>query len=213
MPYCKQCGAEIGDVKFCPGCGASVGKFRAANSETVASSDAAPEVPGFLRALAICLGKKYCCFKGRASRSEFWFFFLGIVLPIVGFSLVVDVAFLHFPISLALKLFLFLPLLSVGIRRYHDVGLPGWIFVALFLIVMALNVAFRAALAYSFLVKLVLEGVTASSINELQTRLPIWSYYVYGAIILTSLFNLIFLSERGTRGPNKYGPAPARLSK
>ena len=228
MPYCKQCGAEIGDVNFCPGCGASVGKFRAANSETVDASVDAPEVPGFLRALAICLGKKYCCFKDRASRSEFWFFFLGTFLLFLVLAIVPYAAFftslkLDFDIPdyfswimtfrLVRKLFFLLlvvPLTSVGVRRYHDVGLPGWIYVVLFLIVCALNIAVRFALIIAWFSDFP-DG--PKSEESFLNRLPIWSYYVFGAIILASLFNLIFLSERGTRGPNKYGPAPAKKPK
>ena len=43
----------------------------------------------FKEAVKICLTKKYCCFKGRASRSEFWWlclftFILNLVVALLG---------------------------------------------------------------------------------------------------------------------------------
>lgn len=34
----------------------------------------------FAEAVRVCLKDKYCCFRGRASRSEFWWFMLCIGL-------------------------------------------------------------------------------------------------------------------------------------
>ena len=71
--------------------------------------------------------KKYFCFEGRASRKEFWMFFLALVIinaivnviarvaPAVGgiLSLIVFLAFL-------------LPTLGAAARRLHDTGKSGW---------------------------------------------------------------------------------------
>lgn len=55
--------------------------------------------------------KKYACFEGRASRREYWSFWVIAVLP------------LSFPFSLLIVL---LPWIGVSIRRMHDIGKSGW---------------------------------------------------------------------------------------
>ena len=65
--------------------------------------------------------KKYATFTGRASRAEFWWFFLFqiIVLAITGmFS-----GMLYGIAALALLL----PGLAVGARRLHDIGKTAWL--------------------------------------------------------------------------------------
>ncbi len=72
---------------------------------------------------------KYATFSGRARRSEYWWFTLFSVLAaLVGVAL--DVAI---PISDEFRVFapivllgLFLPQLSVLVRRLHDTGRSGW---------------------------------------------------------------------------------------
>jgi len=91
----------------------------------------------FMTAVKTCFSK-YADFNGRATRSEYWYFFLfqficGIVLgwiPVVGWL-----------VSLALLV----PQLAVAWRRLHDMGksganylfilipLVGWIFVLIWL--------------------------------------------------------------------------------
>lgn len=79
---------------------------------------------------AIKMGfNKYCCFQGRASRSEFWFWTLFIlvvqaVLAAFGNSTAVQA------VSALFGLAIFLPGLGVAVRRLHDVGRAGgWIFI------------------------------------------------------------------------------------
>ncbi len=86
-----------------------------------------------------CIKDKYCCFSGRARRKEYWMFVLFNII----FSLVVGfiggflygvtnvTAFLY--LSTIFNLAMFLPGLSVGVRRLHDTDKSGW-FVLLALI-------------------------------------------------------------------------------
>jgi uncharacterized membrane protein YhaH (DUF805 family) len=77
--------------------------------------------------------KKYAVFKGRATRSEYWFFVLfnfiiSIVLGIVA-NLIGDVWNI---LGMVYGLFVLLPGLGVLVRRLHDVGKSFWmIFVSL----------------------------------------------------------------------------------
>ena len=73
----------------------------------------------FVQAIKSCLGQ-YATFTGRASRSEFWWFFLFQVLVMVATSMLGDV------INGIASLALLLPALAVGARRLHDIGRTGW---------------------------------------------------------------------------------------
>lgn len=66
----------------------------------------------------------YANFKGRASRREFWQFFLEI-MAVSFVSSFVKIFILKFVIG-AFLLFLIVPWLAVGVRRLHDIGKSGW---------------------------------------------------------------------------------------
>jgi len=86
--------------------------------------DVAGDVPGgsvllgaapprtFVEAIKVCL-TKYFDGKGRASRSEYWYFAL--------FTLIVDVA-----TSGVAAILLLLPSITVSVRRLHDIGKSAW---------------------------------------------------------------------------------------
>ena len=81
----------------------------------------------FREAVRICLTKKYCSFKGRASRSEFWWFCLFTLLLNIAVGIVGAIApALASIISAVQALWLLLPTLSVSTRRLHDRNLSGW---------------------------------------------------------------------------------------
>ena len=73
----------------------------------------------FVQAIKSCLGQ-YATFSGRASRSEYWWFFLFQVLVMVATGMLGDV------INGLASLALLLPALAVGARRLHDIGRTGW---------------------------------------------------------------------------------------
>lgn len=74
----------------------------------------------FKQAVFTCLRDKYADFKGRAGRSEFWWFFLAQVIVYVIASMLGDVVYL------VAALALLLPSLGAGARRLHDIGKSGW---------------------------------------------------------------------------------------
>lgn len=80
--------------------------------------------------------KNYAVFRGRATRSEYWLFVVASMILsfcAVVAGLVFDIAFetdgffVNIWSSL-LQLFLFLPSISVMVRRFHDTGHSGWWF-------------------------------------------------------------------------------------
>ena len=84
---------------------------------------------GFIEAIKICLGK-YAQFNGRASRSEFWYFCLAVVIYffVAGFLLgMVGVSDEVFGLAtLVLLIPIFVPGIAVAARRLHDINQSGW---------------------------------------------------------------------------------------
>ena len=64
--------------------------------------------------------KKYFVFDGRASKSEFWYFFLFHV----GVSFITS--FIHPAVNAIFILGTLIPMISVGCRRIHDINKSGW---------------------------------------------------------------------------------------
>lgn len=73
----------------------------------------------FVTAIKTCFSK-YADFKGRALRSEFWYFQLFVVIVQAVLN-----AFLP-PVAGLFGLAVLLPGLAVGARRLHDLGRSGW---------------------------------------------------------------------------------------
>jgi uncharacterized membrane protein YhaH (DUF805 family) len=72
----------------------------------------------FVESIKICL-TKYVDGKGRASRSEYWYFAL--------FSFIINIVTAGIG-----SLFLLLPSLTVSVRRLHDIGKSAWAFLWIF---------------------------------------------------------------------------------
>ena len=75
-------------------------------------------------AISSCFSK-YATFSGRATRSEFWYFYLFYaIMYVVG---MVVAAAVGTPALVYLFILpLWIPNLAAGIRRMHDVGRSGW---------------------------------------------------------------------------------------
>lgn len=88
--------------------------------------------------------RKYAVFSGRAARSEYWWWILFVVIvsivsqiidgaviaPALGFQAFEEGA--GQPLSMVVSLALFLPGLSVAVRRLHDIDRSGWWFLVIF---------------------------------------------------------------------------------
>lgn len=72
-----------------------------------------------VEAVTSCFSR-YATFSGRASRSEYWWWTLFVVLVTVGGAMVNDT------LSGLLSLATLLPFLAVAARRLHDIGRSGW---------------------------------------------------------------------------------------
>ena len=75
--------------------------------------------------------KKYFVWKGRASRSEFWWFVLFVSLGSIVVT-IIDIMILGYPIEVNGPMYLiflvamFIPSIAVTARRLHDVNRSGW---------------------------------------------------------------------------------------
>ncbi len=70
--------------------------------------------------------RNYVTFSGRASRSEYWYWVLFSILASIGGEILDAITGGAGLINLAVALGLFLPALSVAVRRLHDVDRSGW---------------------------------------------------------------------------------------
>lgn len=144
----------------------------------------------FGEAVRVCLKEKYCCFRGRAARSEFWWFTLFVFLV----NCAVGIASTFFPstlenfVSLLLSLALLLPNLGVAARRLHDRNLSGW-----------------------WQTLPLLLSLLALAVLALEIASDLWM--VVGLLSAAAgVWFLVMLILPGTPGPNRFGPDPLERS-
>ena len=119
MIYCSSCGKKNSDeAKFCGKCGIELVKSKIDRNKVTDDQG--------LFSLYWSTFKKFAWAKGRASRKEYWTFF--IFNFIVGFILGFIEALLETEniFSGLFNLIMLLPSIAVGVRRMHDIGNSGW---------------------------------------------------------------------------------------
>lgn len=77
----------------------------------------------FFQSVKLCLSTKYTCFEGRASRSEFWNFWLFTILLNITFGLFCSNSCILAELVYVLT---FVPTIAVATRRLHDLNKSGW---------------------------------------------------------------------------------------
>ena len=80
----------------------------------------------FVESIQTVVLQKYCDFKGRARRSEYWWFELGYCILSGVLSGLGQNSMIFSVISGIVSLALLLPALGVSVRRLHDIGKSGW---------------------------------------------------------------------------------------
>lgn len=143
----------------------------------------------FIESVKTCL-RKYVNFKGRATRSEYWWFQL-FTLGVFVFTLIVDYTIGLDPLETDTfltttgSLLVAVPLLAVTARRLHDMGITGWI-------------QFPVVFLYIHYLDLLFPGLGENSVV---------SYLENGAGVLWVVI-LILCIKNGNPRTNKYGPDP-----
>jgi uncharacterized membrane protein YhaH (DUF805 family) len=80
----------------------------------------------FGQAIKTCLNK-YATFSGRATRSEYWYFFLFLMIVNIVASVLDSTIFGDMPVLyLIATLVLLIPSIAAGVRRLHDTDKSGW---------------------------------------------------------------------------------------
>ena len=91
----------------------------------------------FQESITKCMSN-YTNFKGRASRSEYWWFYLFCLIVDRVFSISVALS-LGYEVaemtSLLVNLILLVPFLAVSVRRLHDRNKSGWWLLIIFTII------------------------------------------------------------------------------
>jgi uncharacterized membrane protein YhaH (DUF805 family) len=119
--FCPKCGTEnSNDGKFCGSCGASISPS-GATAVVAPPANIPREQMTFGKSIATCFAK-YFNFKGRASRPEFWWFYLFTILLSWAAILVDSSRVLSGIVNLAV----FFPVIAAGSRRLHDTNRSGW---------------------------------------------------------------------------------------
>lgn len=161
--------------------------------------------------------KNYANFSGRASRAEFWWFFLFMMITwVVGYLAMIGSAFAvvstHSAPStglmggigiLALLLMIFwlavlIPSIAVQTRRLHDTNRSGWWLGAFYLL-------YLVYFAMLFL------GMTPGTPPDPQSMFGgmFGAIMVFAAIMFLYMVALfVFYCLPGTRGSNRYGEDP-----
>ena len=141
-----------------------------------------------ITAIKTCF-KKYFVFKGRAKKSEYWWFFLFCILAgtVTAFLDVVVLGYAwaqYGPINTIVNLILIIPILSAGARRLHDTNKSGW-WQLLGLIGLAISYYQKDMLT---------KGLITSS------------YFILSFLALgTYILLIVWLASKGEKKKNKYG--------
>jgi uncharacterized membrane protein YhaH (DUF805 family) len=142
--------------------------------------------------------EKYATFTGRASRPEYWWYTLALIVAYVVISVVENMVGLsqmagpYGLLSLLLMLATFVPSLAVSVRRLHDTNRSGW-----WLLV--------ALVPYGLMAIVGIMAYSGSGLLALAAMMGVIGIIaMIGAVAL-----LVFMVLPGTPGENNYGPPPA----
>ena len=164
--------------------------------------------------------KKYAVISGRSHRQEFWMFVLFNLLFSFGARLLDALLGTNYSdakptdggyLSTLYSLVLFVPGITITIRRLHDIGKSGWLY---FWTSFAAIVAVIAYIVYLVMTLIGngsgdLESLKAGDIDPsvLLTGNFIMYTVLLGIFILSlGTWIIVLLAKRGDTGDNKYGP-------
>lgn len=148
---------------------------------------------GFTEAIKVCF-RKYATFKGRASRSEYWWFTLFTSL-LGGFGSLLEAGMGSDgqALSALFGIATFLPSIAVAVRRLHDTDHSGWWIGGFYIAIFAYVLVLLAAFADS--------GSTDATGGAGSAVAAIGGLGLFAWMIAL----LVFMVKRGTPGPNRFG--------
>jgi uncharacterized membrane protein YhaH (DUF805 family) len=136
---------------------------------------------------------KYAVFKGRARRSEYWWFMLFTILAALLLGIFPKMVGDLFSIAT------FIPGLTVMVRRLHDIGKSGW-HALLFYIPFIVFMIFT----YTYLSKLDPDDIYNTMPGDFR------AVFIISSILtsIASIYMLVLLCTDSQPRDNEYGPNP-----
>ena len=199
IKFCGHCGEKLNVWdRNCSSCGET--QEQSGTGDDTYIGNQLPRV-GFVTAVNSAF-VNFLNFSGRATRAEFWWYFLFLIM----FGLVVGAAILVLPLQNTTSITLFgilalsvrVVLISLTFRRLHDRGRTGW---------------WSAILIYGIAENL----LTLPVIFENYSSLVFFALQVQQILYLPQMILVIvlihFCAKQGQLGPNKYGPDPRTTSR
>ena len=165
-----------------------------------------------IESVVTCI-KKYFTFKGRARRSEFWWFALLLfILNILATSLGLISPTISLVLSICIIL-LYIPQLAVLTRRLHDANHSGW------WVVMLILCALGYVGSYAYLLGPDIDAITNTAdmmavseklVDSIKSSPGIAALMIgcsFGTFIIF-IITLVFSLQDSKWDTNKYGPSP-----
>lgn len=149
--------------------------------------------------------KKYVTFEGRARRKEYWMFVLFNAIFMLA-AMLLDVLLFGASLTNPAKprflsslygLFVFLPSLSVMVRRLHDIGRSGW------------WVAGYYGLAIVCAILIVIGGILALGGKGIGGVFTIAGVL---AILVAAVWMIVWMCKDSQPAANEYGPNPKEIA-
>ena len=183
---------------------------------------------GFKQAVSTCFGK-YATFKGRARRSEYWWFTLFTLIAfVVLFGPAMLLSYLNESCGINIDggpwlvgtiisavlamagilfcLFIIIPSISVEVRRLHDTGRSGWwLFWSVVVVIVATSVPFFVLGSKAFgmeEIQTITEAFKLALLPGLLVAVPIVAEW------LLSIITFVFTLLNSHKEENKYGLSP-----
>jgi uncharacterized membrane protein YhaH (DUF805 family) len=127
---CKHCRSDLRGVPATP-TPRPLGVMAPAAPPTPQGRSSPSAYRSYLQAQISCI-RKYATFRGRATRSEFWYFNLSLTLCNIVPAILYGDAPGYETISLIFNLVFLMPQLAVAVRRLHDTNRSGlWLLLSL----------------------------------------------------------------------------------
>lgn len=151
---------------------------------------------------------KYATFKGRARRSEYWYFILASII----ISIVIGIIGLFMPavgsiLNMVFSLGILLPSLAVLTRRLHDVGKSGWYVVWPYVL---LTITLGCIFAGIGMDNLAMAATRPEAIDANQMNIPLLMVGLgfYLVTLIYGIYLLILTCRDSQLGTNQYGENP-----
>ena len=149
--------------------------------------------------------RNYVNFRGRAQRSEFWWFTLCNVVVSVILGLIGTAPPALNVLEGIYLLAVLLPSLAVTVRRLHDTARPAWWLLIYLAVVLAWIIG---AIILAISIEIDDPGVVETT--DFQDW-PGYAAYMIGCILFSlagAVTMIVLCAQPGTAGANRYGPDP-----